>query len=194
MVSTVSMANPSSPGVPIPPYIQYSPRWSMSTKTKSFSTSKLCRIPVSTVSVTSRLSYMFIMFIGIMLILGGLGTIVVGIRASNPGEPHPSLTEEEEAEYYEMARTATLCGILGGPLLSLIGLIIVYFVHTDYKKTQLALAKQSSKVDSEMNYLAQSNIDDKVDAKLQQTSIPKFCPNCGTERASGNFCLNCGKK
>lgn len=136
------------------------------------------------------------------LLILGFAAILWGIAMSVINEPEEDLSEQGKEEWEKENRNAaTLCGGAGG-LLIFIALLVFLFVpdkKSPEKSSQLTSiatneSQQPSSETIEDQQSSPETIESKVDTILQKKSMPKFCPECGTERGSVNFCPNCGYK
>ena len=132
-----------------------------------------------------------LIILGILLIFGGIFSIFAGIIAGS--EIPPEDWSEEEVEQYRRDRgpVVATCLIIGIIIL-IVGFVLLY-LGVKMDKKQEMISTQQPLVMMQQPYQQQpSTIESKVDAKLQKSSMPNFCPNCGSQRGASNFCPNCG--
>lgn len=128
-----------------------------------------------------------VIVIGIVLMLGGMFAVFITLAASSE-DPPEDYTEEEKKEWRDEQGTAAMFCFTISIIIILVGLVIAVmgFMIDKKAQTQPVIVMQQP-------YQQQpSTIEGKVDAKLQQGTMPNFCPSCGSQRGSSNFCPNCG--
>lgn len=132
-----------------------------------------------------------VMIIGIVLILGGLFSVFIGLALSSE-EPPEDLTEEEKRDWEEEWGTYTMFCLTISIIIILVGLVITIMGYMGGKKVETPPVQQPVIYMQQPYQQQPTTIESKVDAKLQQGSMPNYCPNCGSARGSSNFCPNCG--